>query len=169
MFLTPQTVMLQAAKAATQTIPIVFSIGSDPVENGFVASLNKSGGNITGVFNLALPTTGKRLEVLHELLPSATKFAFLKDPANATLNKLVVPIIQAAADKLGLSVLHVEARTPDELEAAFDTAVRGGAEGMIFEFGRFILLSSLHPNCGSRGALPAAAPAAIRDDLDRGH
>ena len=132
MFLTPQTVMLQAAKAATQTIPIVFSIGSDPVENGFVASLNKSGGNITGVFNLALPTTGKRLEVLHELLPSATKFAFLKDPANATLNKLVVPIIQAAADKLGLSVLHVEARTPDELEAAFDTAVRGGAEGMIF-------------------------------------
>jgi putative ABC transport system substrate-binding protein len=131
LFFTPQTAMLEAVKAATQSIPIVFSIGTDPVENGFVASLNKPGGNITGVFNLAMPTTGKRLEVLHELLPSAKKFAFLKDPGNATISKLVVPIIENAADSLGIGLIHVEARSPDEIEPAFDTAVRGGAEGMV--------------------------------------
>ena len=120
-----------AAKAATQTIPIVFSNGTDPVENGFVASLNKPGGNITGIFNLALTLTGKRFEILHELVPSVTKFAFLKDPGNAIISQLAMPLVQAAADKLGLSVLHVDAHTSDELEAAFETAVREGAGGMV--------------------------------------
>jgi putative ABC transport system substrate-binding protein len=73
---------LESAKAATQSIPIVFTIGADPVENGFVASLNKPGGNITGIFNLGLTLGAKQLEILHELVPSATKFAFLTDPGN---------------------------------------------------------------------------------------
>jgi putative ABC transport system substrate-binding protein len=120
-----------AAKAATQTIPIVFSNGTDPVENGFVASLNKPGGNITGIFNLALTLTGKRFEILHELVPSVTKFAFLKDPGNAIISQLAMPLVQAAADKLGLSLVHVDAHTSDELEAAFETAVREGAGGMV--------------------------------------
>ncbi len=125
------SVQLRAAKAATQSIPIVMGIGIDPVENGFVASLNKPGGNITGVFNLGLTLTGKQFEILHELVPSATKFAFLKDPGNTILSQLAMPLVQAAADALGLSLLHVDAHTPDEFEAAFDTAARGGAEGMI--------------------------------------
>ena len=75
--------------------------------------------------------TGKRLEVIHELLPSTTKFAFLTDPANQTLGTLQTKNIQAAADFLGLSLLHVSAHTPDEIDNAFETAVRGGVGGMI--------------------------------------
>jgi putative ABC transport system substrate-binding protein len=125
------TVGLESAKAATQSIPIVFNIGSDPVENGFVTSLNKPGGNITGVFNLGLTLGAKQLEILHELVPSATKFAFLTDPVNTTTRKLVIPLIQAAADSLGLGLLNVNAHAPDEFEAAFEAAVRGGAGGII--------------------------------------
>ena len=124
------TVQTEAAKATTQSIPIVFNIASDPVENGFVSSLNKPGGNITGIFTLG-GITGKRLEVLHELIPSATKIAFLTDPGNTTLSKLQLPQIQAAADSLGLSLLNIYAHSPDDFEAAFDTAIRAGAGGMI--------------------------------------
>jgi putative tryptophan/tyrosine transport system substrate-binding protein len=130
LIVTNTTVQTEAAKAITQSIPIVFNIASDPVENGFVSSLNKPGGNITGIFTLG-GMTGKRLEVLHELIPSATRIAFLTDPGNTTLSKLQLPQIQAAADSLGLSLLNVYAHSPDDFEAAFDTAIRGGAGGMI--------------------------------------
>ena len=121
----------KSAKAATQSIPIVFTIGSDPVENGFVASLNKPGGNITGIYNLGAMLSGKRLEVLHELVPSAAKFAFLTDPSNPTLGKLQMQQIEVAAKSFGLGILNVYARNPDEFDAAFDAAVREGAGGMI--------------------------------------
>jgi putative ABC transport system substrate-binding protein len=125
------TLSVERAKAATQSIPIVFTIGVDPVENGFVASLNKPGGNITGIYNLGLMLSGKRLEVLHELVPSVAKFAFLTDPSNATLTKLQIQQVQAAANSFGLGVLNVYARNPDEFDAAFEAAVREGAGGMI--------------------------------------
>jgi putative ABC transport system substrate-binding protein len=131
LIVTATTLQLERAKAATQSIPIVFTIGIDPVENGFVASLNKPSGNITGVFNLTVMVTAKRLEVLHELVPSATKFAFLTDPGNITLGKLQIAQIEALADSFGLGILNVNARTPDELEAAFEICARGGASGMI--------------------------------------
>ena len=79
LILTNTTLQTEAAKATTQSIPIVFSIGSDPVEDGFVSSLNKPGANITGIFTLGVMIVGKRLEVLDELVPSATKIAFLTD------------------------------------------------------------------------------------------
>jgi putative ABC transport system substrate-binding protein len=129
--ITGTTLQLQSAKAATQSIPIVFYTGTDPVENGFVASLNKPGGNVTGAWNLALTLTGKRLEVLHELIPSATKFAFLTDPANRKINELQIPLAQAAAHSLGLKLLNVNAHKPDEFEAVFETSVREGAGGMV--------------------------------------
>jgi putative ABC transport system substrate-binding protein len=125
------TVQLAAAKAVTQSIPIVFYIGTDPVENGFVASFNKPGGNITGVWNLAVTLTGKRFEVLHETVPSATKFAFLTDPGNRMISELQIPLARAAAHSLGLNLLNVNAHKPDEFEAVFETSVREGAGGMV--------------------------------------
>jgi ABC-type uncharacterized transport system substrate-binding protein len=73
----------------------------------------------------------KRIEIFHELIPSATKFAYLTDPGDVLVNGLQLPQVQAAADSLGLSLLNVYAHTPDEFEAAFETAVRGGAGGMV--------------------------------------
>jgi putative tryptophan/tyrosine transport system substrate-binding protein len=131
LIITTTTTGVAAAKAVTQTIPIVFNIGTDPVENGFVASLNKPGGNITGMFNLGLTLAGKRVEVLHELVPSVTKFALLTDPENLLLSQLQMKHVKAAADSLRLDLLNVNAHTSDELEAAFETAVREGAGGMV--------------------------------------
>ena len=122
--LTTSTVGLETAKAATQSIPIVFFMGSDPVERGFVASLNRPGGNITGVFNLNTTMTGKRVEVLRELVPSLTKFAFLTIPLDVTISKNEAREAQAAADLLGLNLLIVNAFNLDEVEAAFETSIR---------------------------------------------
>jgi putative ABC transport system substrate-binding protein len=122
---------LEHAKAARQSIPILFTIGTDPVERGFVSSLNKPGGNVTGIFNLYTPMTSKRLEVLHELVPSVTTFAFLTDPGNQTLGPIQTKIIQAAADSLDLKLVYVSAHTPDEFDSAYEAAIRGGAGGVI--------------------------------------
>jgi putative ABC transport system substrate-binding protein len=131
LIITAATIGVERAKVATQSIPIVFTIASDPVENGFVASLNKPGGNITGIYNLGSMLSGKRLEVLHELVPSVAKFASLTDPGSTTLGKLQMQQVQAAANSFGLGVLNVYARNPDEFDAAFEAAVREGAGGMI--------------------------------------
>jgi putative tryptophan/tyrosine transport system substrate-binding protein len=131
LIITATTFQTTAAKAATQTIPIVFLIGTDPVENGYVASLNRPGGNMTGIYNLALSLTGKRLELLHELVPSVTKFAFLTDTGNLQIFELQMRNLQAAADALGVNLLNVKAHTPGEFETAFETAVREGAGGMV--------------------------------------
>jgi putative ABC transport system substrate-binding protein len=122
---------VENARATTQSIPIVFTIGSDPVANGFVASLNKPGGNITGVYNLGVMLAGKRLEVLHELLPSVKKIAFLTDPTNTALGKLQKEAIETAAKPLGINLVYVSAHTPDEFDAAFEAATHEGSGGMV--------------------------------------
>ena len=130
LILSPQTNITQAAQAATQTIPIVFFIGSDPIENGFVTSLKEPGGNLTGVFNLHSRTTGKRLEFLRELVPSATKFAFLAGPGEL-LSRNETREAQVSAHSLGLELTTVRARKLDEIDAAFDISLREGALGMV--------------------------------------
>src|SRR5438128_4980915 len=95
-----------AAKAATTTIPIVFGVAVDPVEVGLVASLNRPGGNLTGVTNLNTEVGPKRLELLHELLPRATNIAVLVDPTSPTLAEVFLRDLQAASRTLGLT-LHV--------------------------------------------------------------
>ena len=153
------TLQLEAAKAATQSIPIVFSIGTDPVENGYIASLNKPGGNLTGIYILTGMLVGKRLEVLHELVPSATKFAFLSDPGNLTFGKVQMRSLQAVADALGLSLLNVEAHTSDEFEAAFEASVRAGAGGMVVGSDNFLHGSSKElAALADRYRLPAIYP-----------
>jgi len=127
---TTTTAQLEAAKAATQSIPVVFSMGSDPVERGFVTSLNRPGGNITGVFNLNTPLTGKRLEILREMVPSLSKFAFLTNP-RLSVSKDETRQVQVAAQLLGLNLLIVNAFNLDEVEPAFEASVRETAGGII--------------------------------------
>jgi putative ABC transport system substrate-binding protein len=149
------TLKLELAKAATRSIPIIFLMGSDPVENGFVASLNRPGGNITGVFNFSATLAAKQLQILQELVPSATKFAFLTDPANTTIRKLALPHIQAAADSLGVGMLNVYAHTPDEFEAAFDAAVSSGAGGVVVGGDPFFVGSTRLAAVAAHYRLPA--------------
>src|SRR5437899_5209736 len=95
-----------AAKAATTTIPIVFNTGGDPVEVGLVASLNRPGGNVTGVSFLNNTLTAKQLELLHELVPHAAVIGFLANPNNPILAESDTRNVRAAARTLGLQV-HV--------------------------------------------------------------
>jgi putative tryptophan/tyrosine transport system substrate-binding protein len=109
-----------AAKAATTTIPIVFNQGLDPVQSGLVASLNRPGGNITGVTILATELAGKRLDLLHQLLPSAADVALLFNPANP-VSASEAKSLEAAARVLGLRAHALEARIPSDIDAAFET------------------------------------------------
>src|SRR5262249_24393636 len=112
-----------AAKAATKTIPIVFSLGSNPVEVGIVAGLNHPGGNLTGLSALQTAVVAKRVEVMHELMPTVTRFAFLINPANQALAEGDTREAQETARALGLNLLILNASNPSETDAAFATLV----------------------------------------------
>jgi putative tryptophan/tyrosine transport system substrate-binding protein len=112
------TISALAAKAATTTIPIVFSIGDDPIAAGLVESLNKPGGNLTGMASLTGEMGPKRLELLHEAVPSATTIAVLINPANPVAENQTTDI-QAAARRVGVEVHILYASTERELDAAF--------------------------------------------------
>jgi putative tryptophan/tyrosine transport system substrate-binding protein len=109
-----------AAKAATTTIPIVFSAGGDPVATGLVASLNRPGANLTGISNLSAELLPKQLQLLHELIPNAVRFGILADPAFPG-NQSTIADLQAAARKLGRQVVVVDATIDSDLEPAFAT------------------------------------------------
>jgi putative tryptophan/tyrosine transport system substrate-binding protein len=119
-----------AAKAATQTIPIVFRIGGDPVANGLVASLNRPGGNVTGVTTLGNDLGQKRLELLRELLPAGAAVALLANPTNANA-AMETKEIQTAAHLIGLRLLILHARTPSDIEAAFVSVARPDIGGLL--------------------------------------
>jgi putative ABC transport system substrate-binding protein len=120
-----------AAKAATETIPIVFNQGIDPVQSGLVASLNRPGGNITGVATLTAELAGKRLYLLHELLPSARVIAVLVNPANTAATGTETQNLDAAARSLGLQLHFVRASTEAEIDAAFEGLVNLRADGLV--------------------------------------
>src|SRR5262245_43438535 len=107
-----------AAKTATATIPIVFAIGADPIGLGLVASLNRPGGNITGVTFLVTSLAAKRLELLRELVPSTTVVGFLVNPANPT-SESQTRDVQAAAHTLGLNLPIVNVSSERDIDAAF--------------------------------------------------
>ena len=110
-----------AAKSATSTIPIVFAIGGDPVKLGLVASYNRPGGNATGANILAAEMDGKRLELLHELMPNAARVGLLLDP-NFPAYPTQLNELQQAATIIGLQVEVLRANTDGEIEAAFEIA-----------------------------------------------
>ena len=120
-----------AAKAATATIPIVFEMASDPVELGLVASLNRPGGNITGVTNVNIEVAPKRLELLHEIIPTATTFALLINPSNPTLAEPTTRDIRASARTLGVQLHVVSATTDNEVEHAFASLAKLGVGGLV--------------------------------------
>ena len=109
-----------AAKAATKTIPIVFQTGVDPVAVGLVASLNRPGGNLTGVTNLSNQVVPKHLELLHELVPAAKDVALLINPTNPA-GETISRDAQAAASKIGLQLRILRASNDHDLEVAFDS------------------------------------------------
>ena len=110
-----------AAKSATATIPIVFSTGVDPVQAGLVASLNRPGGNVTGVNYMQTQLAAKQLGLLRELVPSATRFAVLVNPDNPIATATTIADLQQAAPSIGVQIEVFRASKNDEIEKAFAT------------------------------------------------
>jgi putative ABC transport system substrate-binding protein len=127
-----------AAKAATSTIPIVFEIGSDPVQLGLVASLNQPGGNITGAASLNVELGPKRLELLHELLPAATIIGMLLDPVNPGIEEQSRDM-QAAARALGVELHILRTSTERDIMMAFATLTELRASALVIGGGAFLL------------------------------
>jgi putative ABC transport system substrate-binding protein len=127
-----------AAKAATTTIPIVFQVAVDPVEVGLVASLNRPGGNLTGVASLNVEVEAKRLELLHELVPTASIVALLVNP-NSPFAGAVTKEGQAAARTLGLQLHVVHAGSEPDFDKAFATMVQLRAGAAVISTDSFFL------------------------------
>jgi ABC-type uncharacterized transport system substrate-binding protein len=124
-------VAAQAAKAATSTIPIVFSVGSDPVRHGLVASLARPGGNVTGVNFFVTELAAKRLGLLRELRPTAARVAVLVNPANPSTAESTVKDVQAAAGGIGLHIHIFNSSTIHEIDAAYAGLVRERADALL--------------------------------------
>jgi len=147
-----------AAKAATQTIPILFGVTDDPVKLGLVASFARPGGNVTGV-NFVLAEFGlsaKRLGLLRELVPQATRIAALVNPNNAETAEAVTRDVMAAASTIGAQIEVIHASDSQEIEAAFATFVRNRADALLvgtdsFFYSRRLQLATL----ATRHAIPA--------------
>jgi putative ABC transport system substrate-binding protein len=127
-----------AAKAATATIPIIFGVAVDPVELGLVASLNQPGGNLTGVTNLNVEVGPKRLELLRELLPSATLIAVLVNPSNPTIGEPFVRDLEAAAHTLRFKLLVLHASTERDLDTVFATLLQQRADALVISPDQFL-------------------------------
>jgi putative ABC transport system substrate-binding protein len=128
-----------AAKAATATIPIVFGIFDDPVRLGIVASLARPGGNVTGVNFFNVELAAKRLELLHELVPSAKRVAVLINPADATNAESQLSALNSAAATLALRLQVLKASSSGEIDAAFAQLARERPDALFVGSGAFFL------------------------------
>lgn len=149
-----------AAKAATTTIPIVFETAADPVQLGFVGSLNRPGGNATGVTQMNVEVGPKRLELLHELLPTARIIALLVDPSDAAIADATVSQMLAAAHTLRLELLVLHASADRDLDAAFAKIRQARASGLVISAGTafFASRSRQLAELAARNGVPAVAP-----------
>jgi putative ABC transport system substrate-binding protein len=121
---------VRAALAATRTTPIVFTTASDPVATGLVASLNRPGGNATGVTMFAVALGPKKVELLHEMIPTARKIAFLVNPNNRETIEIEGPGVHSATRLLGLELVVLSASTENEIDDSFTAAVQQRAAGV---------------------------------------
>jgi putative ABC transport system substrate-binding protein len=147
-----------AAKAATATIPVVFETATDPVQLGLVASLNRPDGNLTGVTNLNVEVSPKKLELLHELMPTATSVAVLINPTSGVLAEQLLRALQTAAPALGMQLHVLPASTERDLDAVFATLRKLRADALfiapdLFVFTHYEQLGAL----ALRHAVPAIA------------
>jgi len=151
----PSTVV---AKAATSTIPIVFGLAADPVKLGLVGSLNRPGGNVTGIAILGVELEAKRLELLHELVPTSTLIAVLVNPGNAQAETQLQDLSKAAR-AIGQRVLILKASTERELETAFATLVQERADALLIAADTFFATQPiLFALLTARHAIPAIYP-----------
>ena len=145
-----------AAKAATQTIPIVFMQGADPVAIGLVDSLNRPGGNLTGIGLLAAETAGKCFELLLEVVPKAKSIAYLRNPTNPAFAESETRELQTAARAHGVELLTFNASRPSEIDTAFSDLVQQRADALQVSSDGFLLT---HPDqivaLAARHAVPA--------------
>ena len=145
-----------AAKAATTTIPIVFIVAEDPVRLGLVASLARPGGNLTGINFSVAELVAKRLELLRELVPAATRVAVLVNPANATTTETTLRDVEAAARAMGLQIQVLNASTSREINAAFATFVRERPDALFVGADPFFTSRRVQlANLAARHAIPA--------------
>jgi ABC-type uncharacterized transport system substrate-binding protein len=146
-----------AAKRTTTTIPIVFEVGFDPVEVGLVASLNRPGGNLTGVTNSGVEVAAKQVELLHELVPTATSIALLVNPSNPALTERLLRDTQATAAKLGLQLDVVKAGAEGDFDAVFATLTQLRAGALVIGADAlFIEQSKQLAELAVRHAIPAS-------------
>jgi ABC-type uncharacterized transport system substrate-binding protein len=145
-----------AAKAATATIPIVFGVGGDPVQLGLVASLNRPGGNATGVNFLTIELMAKRMQLLRELVPGAKRIAVLVNPTDRS-NDTTLRDVEGAA--IGQQVVALEAATGREIEAAFERLEREKVDALFVSGGAFMAARRAQlAILAARYALPATYP-----------
>ena len=145
-----------AAKAVTTTIPVVFITGDDPIRLGFVSSLARPGGNLTGVSFFNAELTAKRLALLRELVPAAVRVAVLVNPAIAAISDATVQDVKVAAGAMGLQVQVLDASTSPEINAAFATLVRERPDALFVGPGAFFVRRRVQlAHLATRHALPA--------------
>jgi putative ABC transport system substrate-binding protein len=123
-------VAIREAMAATKTIPVVFTTASDPVRAGFVVSLGRPGGNVTGTTFMGVELVAKRMELLHEVLPGVTRIALLVNPNNPGLMEDNIRLSEAAVQRLGLEMVIVKAGSESEIESAIGAAVHQKASAL---------------------------------------
>ena len=136
---TINTPTILAAKAATQSIPIIFGVGVDPIKFGLVASLNHPGGNLTGVTQLNIEIEAKQVQLLHDLAPSATTIAFLINPTSTAYSEAATESAQGAARVLGVRLLVLNASTESAIEAAFAKLVEERAGSILVSGDSFLV------------------------------
>jgi putative tryptophan/tyrosine transport system substrate-binding protein len=148
-------VAMLAANAATTTVPIVFASGGDPVQDGLVASLNRPGGNVTGVVFTSSELGAKRLELLRQLVPKATTIAVLVNPHLPNTQRERSEV-QAAAQAIGQQLLILDVSSDPEIETAFATFVQRGAGALLVGSGPFLFSNSERVVAlAARHAIPA--------------
>jgi putative ABC transport system substrate-binding protein len=152
-----------AAKNATAAIPIVFGIGGDPVRIGLVASLNRPGGNVTGISNFTTAMAGKRIELLHNSLPQAARFAMLVNPKNQIVEQMIEDG-QAAAAAIGRPLEVLRANTEGDIDAVFESLTKDRVDALLISpdplfFAPRAKIIAL----AARGVVPTMYP--FRDDV----